>query len=263
MLVFRQIIKDREAFEYKLVKQEKTLKDYLEYIKYENKLMKTIQERQRECNNQLKFDLKIGQKIKKLYKLATARFPQADRLWDECLLFHTRTNADQAEIRAIFTQKRQFHGDKPDCWLKAVKWERKYSTDPNKFEDARELLVQGIHRHPTCIPMCVELINLILTSPIDVELRMQQVMTSYLACNKNINTLEFQLAMLAEANRHDFAAKLETQILDDMKKMYFAEPLFWHTIAQRELNGLPTYHATVDKNPPTMRSRIELCVQVS
>lgn len=260
--LLRLIIKEREAFEYKLVKQEKTLRDYLEYIAYELKLLKLIQERQHERSSQLKLELSIIKKIKKLYGIAISRFPEAERLWDECFFFHVRNNSDQAEIRSILTRKRQFHGDKADCWLMAIKWERKVSTDQNSYEDVRELLVQAIHRHPTCIPLCVELINIILTSPIDVELRMQQVMASYLACTKYVNTLEFHLAILEEANKHTFAAKLETQILEDMKKMYFMEPLFWHTIAQRELQGLPTYHAAIDKKPPTMRSRIELCVQV-
>lgn len=245
-----------------MVKQEKVLKDYLEYIKYERQLMATVQQRQRDRNSELKLELSIEKKIKRLYGMATTRFPEAERLWEECFAFYQRCGSDQAETRLVLTRMRQFHGDKPDCWLKAVKWEREHSTDPNKDDDVRELLLQGMQRHPTCIQMCVELINLILTNSIDVELRMQQVITSYLSCSKNIGTLPFYLAMLDEANRHEFAGKLESQILEDMKKLFFMEPLFWHTIAQRELQGLPTYHASVETKKNTMRSRIELCVQV-
>lgn len=255
-------MKRREAFEYLLVKQQKILKDYLEYIKYERNLMSLVKERQRERNSELKLELSIEKKIKKLYGMATARFPDVERLWEEYILFCHRSRSDQTEVRVILTRMRQFHGDKPDCWIKAIKWEREHSTDVNKSIDVRALLLQGMQRHPTSVHLCVELINIILTSSIAVELKMQQALLAYASCSKKVSSLAFHLAMLEEATRHGFAGKLEEQILDDMKKLHFKEPLFWHTIAQRELKGLATYHASVDSNP-TMRSRIELCVQVS
>lgn len=227
--------------------------------------MQTVQERQRNHNVEQKLELSIQKRIKRLYGMATARFPDSERLWDECFLFHKKAKADHAEIRSVLTRKRQFHGDKADCWLKAIKWEREYSTDPHKYKDVRELLQQARLRHPDCIPLSVELINLILTNPIDVELRMKQVMALYGDyCAKNTtNHLEFQLAVLEESSKHDFAGKLESQILDDMKETHWMEPRFRDLIAQRELHGLATYGGMADQKPATLRNRMKLCVEVS
>lgn len=101
--------------------------------------------------------------------------------------------------------------------------------------------------------------------------------------------ISFYIEMLNIADKFAYASPLQQTILDDMRSAFPNEELLWHTIAQRELNGLSHNDCTinfkemikneeneddddtkpnkmiVDPTAPashTFKKRIELCVQI-
>lgn len=81
--------KNRENFEYRVAQQSRSLKDFLEYIKYERKLISLTKERVQlnkiTTNNTIA--VMIASRMKQLYSQATTRYSQNTRLWDEYLKF--------------------------------------------------------------------------------------------------------------------------------------------------------------------------------
>lgn len=280
----REIIRKREHFEYTLAKQHKELKDYLLYIQFERNLMKVVQGLQHERNAKLKLELSIAKKIKKLYQLAVTRYAHRERLWDEYIVFCMRTaQSDDGELRELFTQMRHFHADKPAVWLKAIRWERHVAaTAVGVVEtNGRTLLLQAIRQHPQCTVLCVELLSMLLSGTdnatatgedadaliAEQELRLQRALTAYQRCGDTNRTLAFQLDMLSEATRHPFAGRLRAAILEQMRERHGAEPLYWHSIAQRELNGESIVPEAIDGGEQTVvalsaRDKLKRCVQV-
>lgn len=243
------MIRKREAFEYALVKQQKQIKDYLAYIKYETNLMKLVVERQRERNSELKLELSIIKKIKGLYRLAITRFPSRERLWEGCIDFFIRNGSEAGEIRALFTQMLQFHADNAQCWMRAIRWEREHNTERQRDMDVRNLLMQGLRRHPICTAMCVELLNIILTNDsVAEEVRINQALCTFRLCVKTNTSIECYVAMLEEATLHSFAGHLQSTILRAMRTTHVMEPQFWHVLAQRELNGQLTFPDHTEDN---------------
>lgn len=236
--------------------------------------MKVVQELQHERNAKLKLELSIVKKIKKLYQLAVTRYAHRDRLWEEYIVFSMRSaQCDDGQVRELFTQWRHFHADKPAVWLKAVRWEQHVADDASNT-NARTLLLQAIRQHPQCPVLWVELLRMLLTGDADDEddeagdaddgereLRLQRALTAYQQCANTDRTLAFQLDLLTEATRHPFAGRLQAAILEHMRQRHGTEPLYWHTIAQRELNGQMGADG-VDTVSPTCRDKLKRCVQV-
>lgn len=85
----RNIKKTRENFEYRVTQPSRSLKDFLEYIRYERKLISLTKERVQlnkiTTNNTIA--VMIASRMKQLYLQAVTRFSQNTRLWDEYLKF--------------------------------------------------------------------------------------------------------------------------------------------------------------------------------
>lgn len=179
-------------------------------------------------------------------------------------MFCTLHRCHTTEIRDIFTRMRQYHADKPECWLRAIRWEREYNCDRTVEQDVRQLLTQAMRRHPSCTAICVELLEITLSgagkpstsSDLSVlpvppstsgsstdakEVLLQKARIAYKMCANANSTLDFHVAMLEEAMRHSFTESLQRDILERMRDDHKDEPLFWHTIAQRELYGYCTF----------------------
>lgn len=280
------MIHTRKEFEDKLVMQNRSIIHYVDYIKSERNLMARFEERQRARESELQLQHSIAQNIKRIYELAVARYPQRQRLWEQYILFCTQhTYCDEDEMRDRYARWRRHHAEKPSVWLEAIRWERNrigptgggiFNHNPRDTE-ARSLLRQAMLQHPDCTELSVELLNMELSGDggiEDTEVRLQHALTAYRSCSASNQRLEFHVAMLAEASQHTFTARLQTVILQKMRdKAYHVEPLYWHTIAMRALNGLSTIEETempasvstsdADKTVAmTTRRKIEGCARV-
>lgn len=85
----RNMKKTRENFEYRVTQPSRSLKDFLEYIKYERKLISLTKERTQlqkiTTNNTIA--VMIASRMKQLYVQALSKFPQNTRFWDEYVKF--------------------------------------------------------------------------------------------------------------------------------------------------------------------------------
>lgn len=90
----RAVIKTREAFEYKISRQSKTIKDFIEYITYERNLKSKASERWKAMNtgSVCPVETSISHHIRNLYKQALGRFPEELRLWTNYLKFCKHAN---------------------------------------------------------------------------------------------------------------------------------------------------------------------------
>lgn len=92
----RQLMRERERFETKIVQSKKSLINYIEYIQYEKNTHKWIVEKEKQLRCSLP-DVKksIIQRIIKLYRSGTQQFPQEDRLWESFIQFTKKSNPNQ------------------------------------------------------------------------------------------------------------------------------------------------------------------------
>lgn len=101
---------------------------------------------------------------------------------------------------------------------------------------------------------------------------------------KKFTEIEYFIEMLNIVDKFPYAKALQQTILDDMRRLFPRHELLWHTLAQRELNGLSPTETTTDisdvvkkedeeSHEPrieslttpathTLKKRIELCVQI-
>lgn len=115
----------------------------------------------------------------------------------------------------------------------------------------------------------------------------------YSSSKKKFTNIDFYIEMLNIVDKFSYASSIQQNILVDMREMFPREEILWHTLAQRELNGLSTVDCTVDftgliksedgenkgedskanlkilkiedLSAPaqhTLRKRIELCIQI-
>lgn len=262
------------------------LKHYLEYIKFERDLFALIAGRKHMQHGAEteRLEQSILRRTRDLYHQASVRFPNELRLWEDYFMFSVSTNSEPADIRELLNRMLQFHGDKLKAWLKSIKWHRSMP-DVNEMASIKLLIMQALQRHPKHVRLHVELMNVTLTqlatvdelAPADPsavrrpEMIMQQADIVYNNGYASVSTLEYVTAMLTEVESHintTVAAasaaglgRLQRRILDTMKDKHCHEPLFWHTIAMRELCGLVTYKTDAEQKQVTRRAKIEFCVQ--
>lgn len=131
----------------------------------------------------------------------------------------------------------QFHGDKPAQWIKAVMWEY---TENYQDHRVKGLLLRAQQRHPDSqlIYSTFFLIELENKRKSSTELVLQHADVVYTNGKKKFTEIGFFFDMLQIADKFSFAKCIQQEILNDMRQMFPREALLWHTLAQRELNGL-------------------------
>lgn len=285
------MIKTRENFEYKLSQPSKTVKDYVEYIKYERSLMASAKEKVKQnkiTESHTIFTL-IADRMKELYSSALNKFPQNMRFWDEFIKF-LQTFKYTNEISLTYDRMLQYHGEKPELWLRAITWEYK-----ENFNDERvkSLLLRAQQRHSENDNLYLKMFQIELENKrqsMQIE-ALQHAEVVYISSKKKFTNIEFYLKMLNIADKYNYANSLRQKILDDMRDMFAFEEILWHSLAQRELNGLSVDDYAMDvkdlikkefkcedtesklnikklkvelpiQQQPTLRKRIELCCQI-
>ncbi|GAB0094316.1 hypothetical protein DMENIID0001_095980 [Sergentomyia squamirostris] len=268
----REIIKKRDFLNGKIARQNKSMRDYLEFIKYERDLISLIQKRRKTRNIQEKkgnIEFSIATRIKNLYNQVTVRFPQNVRIWEEFLKF-AKMFKFHKDIATILDNMVRQHGDKPDMWLRAVVWE--YEQTQN-MERVKHFMLGGLQRHPeNCKLYCKFLkIKLLEAEKIDDQtevgatdrkLVLEQAKIIYENSRKKIHSVEYLADILEIIQEFSIAGDLQKMVLKDMQKDFLLEELMWHTLARRELMGLHMKDDKEEEIMSTPKKRLERCVQV-
>lgn len=101
----RKIKKSREGFEQKIAQSTRTIKDFVDYIKYERSLLGIIKERMKQNNIAVTSDHALIQIVsdhmKELYTQALSIFTQNIRFWDEYIKF-LQTFKNKEDISSAF-----------------------------------------------------------------------------------------------------------------------------------------------------------------
>lgn len=247
----------------------------MDYIRYERSLLKLIKERN---PREYKLLNLTNQRIKGLYNQSTKRFPNRKSLWDEYFVFiSTMAKSDNSEVSAVLDNTILHHGHHVENWLKYIKWERAIHTNETKV---RNLLMKALQNHPKSEHLYIEFLNVELSN--DRELPVQSVIDNatllYDNAMKNFRSeksypiekiLTFQAAVLDELEKYPFTKDMQLMVLQDYDDNYLTKELFWHILAQRELNGRITMDKNRNKqlndNEPTIESKkvnIKRCVEV-
>lgn len=209
-------------------------------------------------------------RIKNLYNQATMRFANQKTLWDDFFVFMTSTTskADDSEVSAVLDNTLLHHGHRVENWMKYIKWERAIQTNDNKVKN---LLLRAIQRHPENEVLHIEFIDVELSNyrELPTDNVLDNVKLLYNNARKSISDLTFKAAVLDQLNKYSFTKELQLTVLEDMKSMHCNEELFWHVLAQRELNGLLTFdevrNGQQDGNESKSQSEkvnIKRCVKV-
>uniref|UniRef100_A0A1B0CGG0 U3 small nucleolar rna-associated protein 6 n=2 Tax=Lutzomyia longipalpis TaxID=7200 RepID=A0A1B0CGG0_LUTLO len=244
----REIIRKRDSLNLKLVRQTKSMRDYLEFIKYERDLLSLIQKRRKTRNIQdMKgsIDRPISMRIKNLYHQVTERFPQNIRIWEEFLKF-VKAFKFMNEASTILDRMIQLHGDKPDVWLRAVVWE--YEQTQN-MERVKHFMLGGLQRHPDSCMLYSKFLKMKLleADKVDVQTEngaaqrkhiLEQASIIYENSRKKIHSIEYLVNILEIVTEFSCAKDLMNTVLQHMQNEFPLEELMWHTLARRELMGL-------------------------
>lgn len=182
-------------------------------------------------------------------------------------------------IRSLYCQ---FHSDKADVWIRAILWEY----NENFSEDrVKGLLLRAQQLHPESRKLYLTFFQIELENKreADENLALQHATVVYTNGKKKFNNATYYIEMLNIVDQFSYANSIQEMILNDMREMFPLEDIMWHTLAQRELNGLPTAKSIEsncgedDENKlnlknvkieadasalQSLRKRIETCIQV-
>lgn len=176
----------------------------------------------------------------------------------------------------------QFHSDKAEVWIRAILWE--YNENYSD-ERVKGLLLRAQQLHPESRKLYLTFFQIELENKrqADENLALQHATIVYTNGKKKFNNVNYCIEMLNVVDQFSYAISIRDQILYDMREMFPHEDIMWHTLAQRELNGLPTVQSNEsvdggdDENKldlknvkiedstsaqQTLRKRIESCVQI-
>lgn len=188
----------------------------------------------------------------------------------------------------------QYHSDKEDVWIRAILWE--FNENFNN-ERVKGLLSRAQQKHPKSKKLLLTFFQIELENKqkADEQIALQLADVVYMNGKINFkNEISFFIEMLNIADKFPYANPLQQSILDDMRSAFPNEELLWHTLAQRELNGMSPNDCTinfkeivknenkgeeeeeedtkpntskmnVDPTAPTshtLRKRIQLCTQI-
>lgn len=181
----------------------------------------------------------------------------------------------------------QYHGDKIEVWIQAIWWEQ---NENKNSERVKSLLVRAQKRHPDNQKLFLTLFQIELENKCDCN-----ELESILNNNKDkFLKIEFYIDVLNVVDKFSYAGSTKQKIVNNMREQFYNNETMWHTLAQRELSGIPTTDYSMDltssmksdgeKNTTedvelnmkelridgqsvvptqqTLRKRIELCIQV-
>lgn len=264
---------------YRIQRITKSLRDYLNFIKYEKDLVAVVRARRKSKHiPQKKANIEMGilNRIKILYKQAVHRFPQALPVWEEYVQF-CKVYKFPTDVPVIFDNMLKFHSDKPEVWQKAVMWEHEEAKNAARV---KHLIYGGLQRHPKSETLYFTFIKLklleaaaIQSDIADADQREQaqqkllaQTEVIYKEARENIETVEFLVGILEIVSNFEFAAPLEAVILADLQASHRQSELMWHTLARRELAGRHLSKieegGATKRHPSDPKKCIELCATI-
>lgn len=192
--------------------------------------------------------------------MATRDYPDDKPLWQNYINF--TEEFDQKSLGSVFSLVLEHQDNSIENWVLAVNWTiRKEGVGPNRFKPIHSLLRRAIARHPASAELHVILLGQILTdSQMTDRERIRQAQECFEQGMGEMDTdeesLQFSLAMLAAAEAAGFTnTSFTSDILRAMKELFKDLPVYWHSVAQRPIDGKSGSHLGA--------TECAACIQVS
>lgn len=168
-------------------------------------------------------------------------------------------------------------------WIRAILWEYNENYQDHRVKG---LLLRAQQRHPESLPLYLTFFQIELENKRNapVELALQHAEVVYMNGKKKCSKIEYFLGMLGIVDKFEYARPIQKLILDNLRDLFPHRELLWHSLAQRELNGLAHPDTHIDSNESikqetqvdskagilksvetsgaTLKKRIERCVQI-
>lgn len=159
------------------------------------------------------------------------------------------------------------------AWIRAILWEYNENyTD----ERVKGLLLRSQQLHPDSQKLYLIFFQIALENKSrtdeDVALKLAKIV--YKNGKKKFSGASFYIEMLNIVDKFSYAKSIQVEILEDIRSMFQNDEIVWHTLAQRQLNGLPLIELTqldsqsnenkgfdVSEQIP-LKKRIELCQKI-
>lgn len=238
----KEISRKRKEFEYHIQRRVKQKEDFVQYIVYELALLEDISFRRKKNKlDEKKKDIEyaIAKRLNRVFKQFIYRFQDDIVIYFEYIKFCKSVGFDYA-ISGIIGQMLQIHGEKPNVWQLASKWESK---DQDNVDNARSFLLKGIQRHADSEVLYLELFDIeliTLTFKIEgEEEREKQVKKLDIIWRnavKNIANVTILLKIFDLCRKYE----IKEPFVDDIKKEIWSRrdnKDVWIYIASKELEG--------------------------
>ncbi|XP_055913455.1 U3 small nucleolar RNA-associated protein 6 homolog [Eupeodes corollae] len=239
----RAIIRTREAYQYKLSKGTKTLRDYGVFVVFEKKLHEMIKSMEISRNQQFPgLRSAMSNRIVRLYKEAIRFYPDEARLWDAYLKFCK--NNFPSEVPTAYEKLIQKRGDKPKIWNSAALW---FHEQGNNLEKVKSIFFRGLQRHPDSELLFTSFFRVLLSETAALPEEQQaaslgRVIAIYNTAKKKICNVKFLVNLIKQCGEPQhvrFTAPLQKLIVNDMMLLYPREEGVWDVLARRVLAGEP------------------------
>jgi len=254
----KELIKKRRNFEYKLQKRSKDKKDFLEYIQYEENLLKLIAIRRENIGYQHKkseIEGAMRTRINKLFRILEHRFQSDVTVWLSHLEFLQKQAGWEAAVSKVYLRMLQVHSDKPALWVAAAKYEFEEMNNP---DNGRQIMLRGLRFLPSSQPLHLEYLKLELLYVEQLRKRAEVLGREGLQAKESLDDLDsvldcgvvklvlsnameavenpqFFVSLLCLLQKFPFAKSLADEVLTVLRTKHFSSPVTWDTVARKEL----------------------------
>lgn len=245
----KNILNQREKFEYRLMRRNKQKSDFTLYITFLKSIIKRVEQMGSTNTESLKLVNQHNNRIIDLYRASLKYFKDDVSLWKEYIKFLMK--CDKLELlRRVINSALLLHGHMSDSlYVFAVKQEFE---DLKNIQKARELYTDGLHAHKTSSKLyfiafkCELSYSEILTQKLlksgkelnqeDPALNGSVAKIIYESAKENIkddHNLYFK--MYQQAAQYNFSLGLSEEIKKFMLTTFSKDPNYWDTLATNEL----------------------------
>ncbi|XP_075158653.1 U3 small nucleolar RNA-associated protein 6 homolog [Haematobia irritans] len=243
-----KLMREREQRETKIIQSKKNIINYIEYIQFEKNTHKWVMEKETQLHCTLP-DVKrsIIQRIIKLYRNGTQQFPQEERLWKSFIHFSKKSNPGQ--VAGIYEKMLAYHGEKDSVWCDFALWAYEST---KQLKNVTEIFLRALKRNPSSEVLNLAFFDILIketaritdvSSTLNVmerQLGLERALLLYRNNRAKITNVSYYLKLLERCEEPAYVnctALLQKEITDDLTKHFFAEPIVWDFLAQRELRG--------------------------
>ncbi|KAL5242396.1 hypothetical protein ACI65C_009806 [Semiaphis heraclei] len=245
----KNILNQREKFEYRLMRRNKQKSDFTLYITFLKSIIKRVKKMGSTSTESLKLINQHNNRIIDLYRTALKYFKDDVSLWKEYIKFLMKCDK-VALLRTVINSALLLHGHISDSlYVFAVKQEFE---DLKNIQKAREMYTDGLNAHKTSSKLHFEAFKCelsyseILTqkvlksgkelNPNDPALNGSVAKVIYESATENVkNDPDLYFKMYQEAIQYNFSLGLSEEIKKFMLTAFSKDPNYWDTLATNEL----------------------------